>query len=48
VSLKPGVRKRLLGELQKAIDAIETKVEHPDDTLENLTSKELQDLMHLR
>ena len=48
VSLKPGVRKRLLGDLQKAIDAIDTKVEHPDDTLENLTSKELQDLMHLR
>ena len=48
MSLKPGIRKRLLGDLQKAIDAIENKVETSCEHLESLDSKDLQDIMHLR
>ena len=48
LSVKPGLRKRILGDLQKAIGHIEKNEPQSEGHLKELSSQDLHDLMHLR
>ena len=48
MSFKPGLRKRVLGEIEKAIDHLEKESQLNEQTINELSTQELQEVMRLR
>jgi hypothetical protein len=48
MSLKPGLRKRVFGEIEKAIDHLEKESQLNEQTINELSTQELQEVMRSR
>ena len=48
MSLKPGLRKRVFGEIEKATGHLEKESQSNEQTMNELSTQELQEVMHSR